>query len=182
MTGDDTPHRGFGSDAYDTFLRSLTREPAPRSPSNQDVGTYRVVVATDWSNVTLLVTVARAVAAMIPASAPVSLVVAVPHEVGLEDAAALDVVLAEAAPDGGLRAEIESFAKVAQRPALIAFIPGGDEHVLLSELGRGLVSLHHLSHHVTTPGAIAASPPPRRGAMTGLAERLAGYRELPGPG
>ncbi len=182
MTGEDTPHRGSGGDAYDTFLRSLASDPAPRGPSNQDVGTYRVVVATDWSNVTLLVTVARAVAAMIPASAPMSLVVAVPHEVGLEDAAALDVVLAEAAPDGGLRAELESFTLAAQRPALIAFIPGGDEHVLLSELGTGLTSLHHLSRHVTTPGAVAASPPPRRGTMPGLADRLAGYRELPGPG
>lgn len=175
------PDHGAGLDAYDSFLRSLSSDASTGSGSAPDVGTYRIVVATDWSNVTLLVTVARAYAAMIPASAPVSLVVTVPRAVSLEDAAALDVILAEAAPDGGLRAELESFTQTAQRPALIAFVPGGDEHVLLAELGRGLANLHHLATHVTTPGAVAASPPPRQGTMRGLPERLRHYAERPGP-
>lgn len=166
---------GTGLDAYDSFFRSLSSDASTATGSAPGVDTYRVVVAIDWSNVT------RAYAAMIPASAPVSLVVTVPRAVTLEDAAALDVVLAEAAPDGGLRAEVESFTQTAQRPALIAFVPGGDEHVLLAELGRGLTNLHHLATHVTTPAAVAASPPPRQGTMRGLPERLRHYAERPGP-
>ncbi len=143
--------------------------------------TYRVVVATDWTNVTLPVTVTRAFAAIIPPAAPVTLVFSVPTAPDLDDAVKLDLLLSEAAPKGGVRAALESFADTGARPALIAFVPGGDPHVLLSELGRGLTSLHHLADHLRTPGAVASSPPPRQGQMPGLAERLEQYKDLPGP-
>ena len=51
---------------------------------------------------------------------------------------------------------------------------------LLSELGRGLTSLHHLARPVTTPGAVAASPPPRRGTMPGLAAASPDAANCPG--
>ena len=100
---------------------------------------------------------------------------------GVETRSQLDILLSEAAPNGGVRAVVESFADTGARPALIAFVPGGDVHVLLTEIGRGLTSLHHLTDHLRTPGAIAGSPPPRQGRMTGLAERLEQYEDLPGP-
>lgn len=180
MPEPETPRGIDEDDAFDRFLRSVVAAP-PGPPEADDVDTYRVVLATDWSNVTLPVTVLRAYATIVPPDAPVTLVVTLPHDPSVRDTARLDLLLTEVAAGAGVRVVLESFQQTRVRPALIAFVPGGDEHVLISELGRGLTALHHLSVHVRTPGAVHASPPPRRGTMRGLPDRLDQYREFPGP-
>ena len=62
----------------------------------------------------------------------------------------------------------------------MAFIPGGDPHVQLSELGAGLTALHHVATHLRSAGSGDDMPFLGR-RLRGLAERLDQFHELPGP-
>lgn len=127
-----------------------------------EVDTFRVVVAMGWRDVVPLRTTLTAYGTMIPVGALTSFVVRVPHDVGPVDAETLRVLLDDLNKRGHSPASVslESFQETVRRPALVALVPGGDVHVLISEVGDFIVGLHILADLVRNPRALAASRPP----------------------
>ncbi len=150
------------------------REPA----SLDEVDTFRLVVATAWRDAVPTITALRAYTQIIPAGAPATLVVTVPHAVGPRDTEALAVLLDHLNATPPLPSiTLETFAETARRPALAALVPSGDPHILISDTGAFVTTLHHLSRGLTHP--TARPRPPRAGATDGLAERFTTFAELP---
>lgn len=130
----------------------------------------RIVVATDFSEAALALTVLRAFAAILGRNARAVVVLAVPAEPGDEEASSAQMLLAEAGHNYAGQVRLESFAQAGAQDFDVAVVPRGDLATVLAEVGDAIVRMHELS-------APARGPVNRRPAAS-LERRLAAFCEI----
>lgn len=150
------------------------------APVSAPLETARLIVATDWSKAAMPLTALRAFRALVPPSAPLQLVFAVPHEPSEADAACVHVLLDELEGEDQLDGlEVESFDTVLEKAYDAALVPTLDSEADLFQLGgfilrmRDLVRLHE-SHRA---GGRAAGVASNQGSLDALRDRLAVFKE-----
>ncbi len=119
----------------------------------------RLVVATDWSTLSVPLATLSAYAHMVPPAAPVDLVFAVPHLPGPRDEdnvlSLLHAIDDRCAPAG---VRVESFEEAADAACFAAVVPAGDPDLLVVELSTALMAMHALA--LWTAGAKGSKPLP----------------------
>ncbi len=117
-----------------------------------DGARVRLVVATDWSTLSVPLATLSAYAHMVPPHAPVDLVFAVPHLPGPRDEdnvrSLLHAIDDRSAP-AGLR--VESFEEAAEAACFAAVVPAGDPDLLVVELSTALMAMHALARWADAP-------------------------------
>lgn len=105
----------------------------------------RLIVATDWSKGAMPLTALRAFRTLVPSSAPIELVFAVPHEPTEADAACVHVLVDELGDPGQIgNLELESFAAVLAQPYDSAIVPVADPEENLVQLGGFILRMRDL--------------------------------------
>lgn len=130
----------------------------------------RIVVATDFTEAALALTVLRAFAAILGRNARAVVVLAVPNEPGDEEASSAQMLLAEAGHHYVGQVRLESFAQAGASDYDVAVVPRGDLATVLAEVGDAIVRMHELS--TTARGDVNLRP-----AVT-LQRRLAAFCEI----
>ncbi len=130
----------------------------------------RIVVATDFSEAALALTILRAFAAILGRNARAVVVLAVPTEPGDEEANSAQMLLAEAGHNYAGQVRLESFEQAARLDYDAAVVPRGDLATVLAEVGDAIVRMHQLA-------APARGEVNQRPAVT-LQRRLAAFCEI----
>lgn len=164
------------SDDVSTHISALLKQ--LEEPAAEPVVTEaRLLVATDWSKGALPLTALRAFRTLVPTSAPLRLIFAVPHEPSPTDAACIEILVSELGGAAGLQGlDVASFDEVASQPYDCAIVPTDDPEENLVQLGgfilrmRDLMRLHEAGHGGAS-SAVATNP----GNVTALRARLDAY-------
>lgn len=142
------------------------------------VGVARMIVVTDWSKGAAPLTALRAFRTLVPSSAPVQLVFAVPHEPTEVDAACINVLTEELGMPGRLEGlEVESFDEVLEQPYDSALVPTADPEDNFVQLGgfilrmRDLMRIQESARGGAGRGGVTTNP----GSLDALRERLAAF-------
>lgn len=137
------------------------------------VADARIVIATDFSEAAVPLTLMRAFVAILGGDAAAEIILAVPGEPSDEDANSAQMLLSEAgaAIRGSVR--VESFETAASQPYDVAVVPQGDLATLFAETGDAIVRMHVLAgrEQGNCPGDVNAGRP------EALARLLENYEE-----
>lgn len=143
----------------------------------------RLVVATDWTDASVPLTVLKAFRVIVPTSMPVQLAFAVPHEPTEADAERVGIIAAGAAGGGedhGLRGlEILSFDQASSEPYDAAVVPNGSAAELIAQVGGIIVRMHDVTRKLEDSRRlipIADDPTLNAGEPDVLRRRLAAFR------
>lgn len=145
-----------------------TRGPAPAP--------LRLIVATDWADAAVPLTLLKAFRAIITPDLAVQLAFAVPHEPTESDAACVHALVDGVDNDGvtdplsGL--EIVSFREATEQPYDSAVVPNGDLAELIVQVGGLIVRMHDLVRRQERGGVDDTL---NRGSATALTVRLAAF-------
>lgn len=150
---------------------SLALELAELTALLMEASPARLVVATDWSRASTAFAVLQAWADALSADAPAQLVLAVPHEPGDADLAAVQVLLEEIDAEHDLApVTIESFHEVVGQPFDLSVVPLGDRDVLLIEVAAAITRMHQIARGIEADNR-------NLGNTGALARRLSNYVE-----
>ncbi|GAB97481.1 hypothetical protein BJY21_001029 [Kineosphaera limosa] len=149
-------------------LGALDEEPRSELP-------VRFIVATDWEQAAVPLTMLKAFRAIVPAGSGLQLAFAVPGEPTASDAECVHVLADGAGSDlAGL--EVLSFARAIEEPYDSAIVADGDPEALLAQVGGVIVRMHDVVRRLerAQAGTLADSSL-NRGDAEALRRRLATF-------
>lgn len=141
----------------------------------------RFVVATDWSDAAVPLTILKGFRAIIPPEAGVQLAFALPHEPTENDARCVQVLVEGTdAPEDLRGLEVISFDEAASQPYDAAVVTQGDHAVDIAQVGGLIVRMHDVVRRMDAQrnggGASLQTAQYNRGDTGVLRERLAEFR------
>lgn len=162
-------------------LMKRLSEPVDCAPVTPAQAPVRLLVATDWADAAAPLTVLKAFRVIVPASMPVQLAFAVPHEPTEADAERVGIIAAGAGGSEDLRGlEILSFEEAASGPYDAAVVPTGNAAELITQVGGMITRMYDLTRRLEDPHravAIDDDPTLNAGDQATLRHRLDAFRE-----
>ena len=114
----------------------------------------RFVVATDWTDGAVPLSLLKAFRVIFRPDQDVQLVFAVPHEPTAEDAACVEVLLEGAGATGDLRGlELMSFDRVVEEEYDSALVPDGDTASLITQVAGVITRMHDVARRLEAQGS-----------------------------
>lgn len=143
--------------------------------------TARLVVATDWTDAAVPLTLLRAFRAIVTSDSAIQLAFAVPHEPTESDASCVHALIDGVDGVGAARLlnglEILSFAEAVEQPYDTAVVPNGDTGELITQVGGLIVRMHDLMRRLENGVEMASNV--NRGNAEALRGRIAAFAGNP---
>lgn len=159
------------------LMKRLT-DPVTKPTDHEAGPLVRMLVATDWTSAAVPLTVLKAFRVIVPASAPLQLAFAVPHEPTAEDAQCV-AVLAQGADAGGdlFGLEVLSFEQALAAPYDAAVVPTGSSDELITQVGGIIVRMHDVVRRLEASAGVftVGDPTLNVGDSVALRLRLASF-------
>lgn len=158
------------------LIRQLEQVDDPSSEAGSSNPPARLIVATDWTDAAVPLTLLKAFRAIVTPGIPVQLAFAVPHEPTETDAACVHALVEGvdanevSEPLAGL--EILSFSAAGAEPYDSAVVPTGSAPELITQVGGLIVRMHDLVRRLDRDGAVSGL---NLGDSAALRSRLAAF-------
>lgn len=121
--------------------------------SDEAATPIRFIVATDWSDAAVPLTMLKAFRTICLPDGPTQLAFAVPHEPTEEDAACVQVLAEGAGSEDDLRGlEVLSFERASGEPYDAAFVPTDEVSATIAQVGGLIVRMHDVARRLQEAG------------------------------